>query len=103
MRAIGRDAGDYMRFHLLGLALMASVATPALAQRAEPIDRRVDRLEQQLRAVQRRVFPGGNVSPEIGTDPVQVPGPSLSGDALSSLNARVDAIEAQLRALTGAF
>jgi TolA-binding protein len=89
-----------MRFHLLGLALMASVAAPALAQRAEPIDRRVDRLEQQLRAVQRRVFPGGNVSPEIGVEPAQGPGPSLSGDALSSLNARVDAIEAQLRALT---
>jgi TolA-binding protein len=95
-----QDAGDFMRFHLLGLMLMASAAMPAAAQRAEPIDRRVERLEQQLRAVQRRVFPGGNVAPEIGAEPAPGPGPGVSGDALSSLNARVDAIEAQLRALT---
>jgi TolA-binding protein len=100
MRGIGRMWGDFMRFHLLGLALMASAAMPAAAQRAEPIDRRVERIEQQLRAVQRRVFPGGNVSPEIGAEPIQNPGPSTSGDALTSLNARVDAIETELRRLT---
>ena len=93
-----------MRFHLLGLMLMASVAGPALAQRSEPIDRRVDRLERQVRAVQRRVFPGGNaqfVEPEIGAETQPAAGGNVSGDALSNLNARVDAIEAQLRALTG--
>ncbi|TMJ17347.1 MAG: outer membrane protein assembly factor BamD [Alphaproteobacteria bacterium] len=89
-----------MRFHLLGLALMASVAMPAIAQRAEPIDRRVERLEQQLRAVQRRVFPSGNVEPEIAPGSVQGSGFGASGDALSSLSARVDALEAQLRSLT---
>jgi len=93
-----------MRFHLLGLILMASVAAPAAAQRNDPIDRRVDRLEQQLRAVQRRVFPDGNsqfVEPEIRSQSGPAAGGNLSGDALSSLNARVDAIEAQLRGLTG--
>ena len=77
---------------------------PALAQRSEPIDRRVDRLEQQVRAVQRRVFPNGNaqfVEPEIGTQTGPAAGGNLSGDALANLNARVDAIEAELRALTG--
>src|SRR5690349_162374 len=94
-----------MRFHLLGLILMASAAAPALAQeRPASIDRRLERIEQQLRAVQRRVFPDGNsqfVEPEIGDQPAAGPGGSLSGDALTSLTARVDALEAQLRALTG--
>ena len=49
-----------MRFHVLGLVLMAGVAVPAFAQRAETIDRRVDRIEQELRAVQRRVFPNAS-------------------------------------------
>jgi TolA-binding protein len=93
-----------MRFHLLGLILLTGVAMPAPAQRAQPLDRRVDRIEQELRAVQRRVFPNGNaqfVEPEIGAQPGAAPGGNLSGDALSNLSARVDAIEAQLRTLTG--
>lgn len=93
-----------MRFHLLGLVLLAGVAMPAPAQRAQPLDRRVDRIEQQLRAVQRRVFPGGDaqfVEPEIGAPSGPAPGGNISGDALSNLSARVDAIEAQLRTLTG--
>jgi TolA-binding protein len=93
-----------MRIHLLGLALMAGVAMPSPAQRDEPIDRRVTRLEQELRAVQRRVFPNGTaqfVEPEIGAQPAPGPGGNVSGDALASLAARVDALEAQLRTLTG--
>ncbi|HEV2816338.1 MAG TPA: tetratricopeptide repeat protein [Allosphingosinicella sp.] len=92
-----------MRFHLLGLVLIASVAVPVLAQRRdEPIDRRVDRIERELRAVQRRVFPGGRfVMPEIQPQTGAAPGANVSGDALSSLTARVDALEAQLRSLTG--
>ena len=101
-------AGDIMRFHLLALVLMASaavLAVPAAAQnRPDSIDRRLERIEQQLRAVQRRVFPGGNaqfVEPEISGPAPMGPGGSASGDALSGLTARVDAIEAQLRTLTG--
>jgi len=101
-------AGDIMRFHLLALVLMASAAVPAAPaaaqNRPDSIDRRLERIEQQLRAVQRRVFPGGNaqfVEPEISGPTPAGPGGSASGDALSSLTARVDAIEAQLRTLTG--
>jgi len=93
-----------MRFHLLGLVLLAGVAMPATAQRTLPLDQRVSRIEQELRAVQRRVFPNGNaqfVEPEIGPQPGSAPGGNISGDALANLSARVDAIEAQLRTLTG--
>ncbi|HEY7808914.1 MAG TPA: tetratricopeptide repeat protein [Allosphingosinicella sp.] len=94
-----------MRIHLLGIALMAGVAFPAAAQQTDRIDRRVDRLEQEMRAVQRRVFPGANgsvVGPEIQEQarPVEqsgVPG----GSAVSDLTARVDALETQLARLTG--
>ena len=92
-----------MRIRLLGLILLAGAAAPALAQRDDGVERRVDRLEAEMRAVQRRVFPGGRaqfVEPELRPEAA---GPSggLSGDALASLVARVDALESQLRSLTG--
>lgn len=92
-----------MRIHLLGLILLASAAAPVAAQRGETVDRRVDRLEQEMRAVQRRVFPGGRnqtVDPEIRPE-VETGQPSLSGDALGNLVERVNALETQLRVLTG--
>lgn len=90
-----------MRFHLLGLIALASAAAPLAAQRTPTVEQRVSRLESEVRAVQRRVFPNGNVEPEIGDQPATGPGGNLSGDAIASLTSRVDALEAQLRALTG--
>jgi TolA-binding protein len=92
-----------MRFHLVGMLLLASVAVPAAAQRTESQERRIERLEQELRAVQRKVFPGGaQVAPEI--EP-QAPAGTEAGvpasSAVADLTARVDALEAQLRELTG--
>lgn len=92
-----------MRFHLVGMLLLASVATPAAAQRAETPEKRIERLEQQLRAVQRKVFPGGaEVAPEIE------PATAAAGEtgvpassAVADLTGRVDSLEAQLRELTG--
>jgi TolA-binding protein len=90
-----------MRLHLLTAFILAGVSMPAIAQKA-PVDRRVDKLEQEMRAVQRKVFPGGNVEPEI-RQPVEpaVLGGVPAGSAVSDLNARVDALEAQLATLTG--
>ena len=94
-----------MRFRLIGLVLLVGVSTPALAQRGEPVEQRVERLERELRAVQRRVFPNGRtqfVEPELGNE--RVPAPvnlQPTGNALSSLTARLDALETQLRSLTG--
>jgi TolA-binding protein len=92
-----------MRFHLVAMLLMASAAAPAVAQRNESPERRIERLEQELRAVQRRVFPNGaQVAPEIEQQP---PAGTVAGvpasSAVADLTARVDSLEAQLRELTG--
>jgi TolA-binding protein len=95
----------FQRGTLIGLVLLASVAMPAAAQRAETIDRRVDRLEQELRAVQRRVFPDANgpvIAPEIGgAAPISAPSGVPATSPVADLNARLDALETQLRSLTG--
>lgn len=87
------------------LVLAAGVAPlPAGAQE----DDRVRRLEAEVRALQRAVFPGGDgrfFEPEISTvpqptpvQPVGLPGESALSDVLS----RLSAIEAQLARLTAA-
>jgi TolA-binding protein len=96
-----------MRLHLIAAMLLAGAAMPAAAQRTETNEQRIERLEQQLRAVQRRVFPGGqvpSVQPEIQPQAAQ-PGAArpAASTAVADLNARVDALEAQLAALTGAI
>jgi TolA-binding protein len=92
-----------MRFHLVAMLLLASAAAPAAAQRGESAERRIERLEQELRAVQRRVFPNGaEIAPEI--DPRQPTGSQAgvpASSAVADLTARVDSLEAQLRELTG--
>lgn len=86
---------------MVSMLLAAGLATPALAQPRDTVERRVDRIEQQLRAVQRRVFPdGAEIDPEIGASRPAPPTPGFTGDALQSLVDRVDAIEVQLRVLT---
>jgi TolA-binding protein len=85
---------------------MFGTAAPAVAQSSgQPtLDRRVGRLEQEMRAVQRRVFPGGagaTVDPEL--QPV-LPTPqqnSPSGNAVANLASRIEAVEAQLARVTG--
>lgn len=92
-----------MRFHLVAMLLMASVAAPAAAQRSESPERRIERLEQELRAVQRRVFPNGaQVAPEIERlQPSEVQAGVPASSAIADLTARVDSLERQLRELTG--
>jgi TolA-binding protein len=90
-----------MRIQLLAILLLAGTAMPAGAQ--ERIDRRLSKLEQEMQAVQRRVFPNGPlVQPEISPG-TGLPAPigSPAGSALADLTARVDALEAQLADLTG--
>jgi TolA-binding protein len=75
-------------------------AAPASAQTVEV---RVDRLEKEMKAVQRKVFPAGTpIEPEI-TRPVTPP-PSSGTPAstpVADLTARVNALESQLASVTG--
>lgn len=93
-----------MRHHLLILLLLTSTPAPLLAQREPTLDRRVGKLEGEMRAVQRKVFPGGRPPLEAEIRPQQVPlAPSgaPASSAMADLTARVDALEGQLQTLTG--
>jgi TolA-binding protein len=81
----------------------AMAPAPVLAQDDEA---RLRRLESELRALQRAVFPGGDgryFAPEVDTSPGQTPAPAgiaPSTSALTDVFARLDAMEAQLARLT---
>ena len=95
-----------MRHILLALTLLAAPAAPALAQAGgASIDQRLNRVERELRAVQRKVFPGGagmTVEPEIAPPPTSAtPSGVPATSALADMTARLDTLEAQLRTLTG--
>lgn len=91
---------------LIALAAIV-VAFPALAQDYDPaIGKRVGKLESEMKAVQRKVFPGADprfFEPEIqpaapaAVDPVGNP----ASTPLTDLTARVGELETQLRTLTG--
>ncbi|MGN6689453.1 MAG: tetratricopeptide repeat protein [Sphingopyxis sp.] len=89
----------------LGAAALAiaAVAPAADAQDTAAVTKRVDRLEKEMRAVQRQVFPGGAptfTGGEIAPD--NTPGErSNAATPVADLTARVDALESQLQTLTG--
>ncbi|MGW8189007.1 hypothetical protein [Sphingomonas hankookensis] len=92
--------------HFKALPLLALLAAwPATAQTTSQIEPRVNKLEREMRAVQRKVFPGGapnQVEPQITapTQPTEIPGSPSSGP-LATLTSRVDALESQQQSLTG--
>lgn len=96
----------------LFLAAAAAISTvlvplPALAQSSNTAAR-LDRIEQEIQALQRKVFPGGDkrfFKPEI--TPQASPTPSArpaapSPSAMTNVLTRLDAIETQLAQLTAA-
>ncbi len=88
----------------LGAASVAlTVMAPGASAQDGAIDKRVERLEKEMRAVQRSVFPGGSPAffeGEIAPD--NTPGERVKSTApVIDLTARVDALEAQLQTLTG--
>ena len=91
-----------MRALLLAIALSSTAFVPeAFAQTGAAIDLRVGKLEKEMKAVQRTIFPNGiAVEPEIGASTSGTSGTPASAP-LADLTARVDSLEAQLKALTG--
>lgn len=92
------------RFRIAFAALLAAAALPAFAAEPGTIDQRVDRIEKQLKAVQRKVFPGGDAAfqaPEIARPETQVTIGTPASTPLNDLTARVDALEKSVAQLTG--
>lgn len=87
------------------LAMLATgfTAAPALAQDASA-EARIRKLEGEMRAIQRQVFPGGDgrfFEPQIatGTQPRATP-TTPSTTAVTDILARLDALEGQIATLT---
>ncbi|GAA3739177.1 TolA-binding protein [Sphingorhabdus rigui] len=93
-----------MKFRLALLSGAAfALSASAVAQDAN-IDGRVGKLEKEMRAVQRQVFPAGAgkfIAPDIQSPTATKPENTTTTSATSDLLMRVDALEAQLATLTG--
>ncbi|MDI1296509.1 MAG: hypothetical protein PSY12_11610 [bacterium] len=86
----------------LSAPLLLALA-PSIAAQTAPVEIRVDRLEKEMKAVQRKVFPAGTpIEAEITrpTAPRVTPG-SPSSTPVADLTARVGALESQLASITG--
>lgn len=97
-------------FRLAGVALVATmIATtpvPVFAQDTGAAETRIRKIEAEVRALQRKVFPGGDgryFEPQIapGTQQPATSMPSTtSTTAVTDILVRLDALERQLQALT---
>ena len=84
--------------------VLATAAMPAFAQSTNT-DLRLNKVESEVRALQRKVFPGSGdkyFSPEISAPtPTPAAGPPPSTSAMSDVLTRMDSLEAQVARLTG--
>ena len=87
----------------LAIVSAAGASAPALAQ-DESTEARLRKIEAEVRALQRSVFPGASgrfFQPEIsGGTPAQPDTVAPSSTAVTDILARLDALEAQLQSLT---
>jgi len=94
-----------MRKFLISALLAGIAVLPTTASAQSAVEGRVDRLEREMKAVQRKVFPGGNgqyFEPQI-TPPApngQLPGTPATSP-ITDLASRVNALESQMATLTG--
>jgi len=82
-------------------ALLATTGTPAIAQDNE--EARIRKLESEIRALQRQVFPGGDgryFEPEISGQPTSGPTSPVQTTAVTDILARLDALESSIQSLT---
>jgi TolA-binding protein len=95
---------------MLAAAVITTAPAPVVAQETPAAaEARIRKIEAEIRALQRKVFPGGDgrfFEPQIGTAPgtaAATPAPTTGGapaTAVTDILLRLDALEAQLRALT---
>lgn len=93
-----------MRILMAAAILTAAFGVSSAAQAQNAIEGRVDRLEREMRAVQRKVFPGGagqTIEPQIAPPSNSVVPGSPSGSPLVDLTQRVVSLEGQVQSMTG--
>ncbi len=91
-----------MRVKLIAAILLSGVMALPVSAQTDVMSLRVGKLEKEMTAVQRKVFPNGAaVEPEIGSAAVGVSAGSPASQPVADLTARVDSLENQLRTLTG--
>ncbi len=92
-------------FSVLCAVAVIALSEPVAAQSVERVEKRVGKLESEMRAVQRKVFPGANKNyfePEIAAPSTAAAAPGTpASNPVSDLTARVDSLEQQLVTLTG--
>lgn len=95
-------------FSISALALMGALVAgmvawspPARAQDVQSLADTVSRLERQLQTLERNIYRGGGASPAAVSGGAAPSGTAPSPAGTAQLNVRVDAIEDQLRQVTG--
>ena len=82
-------------------AMLATTGAPAIAQNSD--EARIRKLEAEIRALQRQVFPGGDgryFEPEITGQTGGAPNSSSQTTAVTDILARLDALESSIQSLT---
>ena len=91
-----------MRKLTFATLLLASFAAGPVTAQSDPLVQRVGKLEKEMTAVQRKVFPNGvAIEPEIGNGAPPAAAGNPASSPVADLTARVDALESQLQVLTG--
>lgn len=94
-----------MRLALFAALFLTGMAPASAQQPAPALDGRVGKLEKEMRAVQRKVFPGANpqfFEPEIPPpQPSAAPGGTPATSPIADLSGRVDTLEQELARITG--
>nr|WP_205763574.1 tetratricopeptide repeat protein [Pseudopontixanthobacter vadosimaris] len=98
------NAPDFRRTVLGGLAALSVIGTAVPAAAQDNAETRIRKLEAEIRALQRKVFPGADgryFEPEITGTPAQPTGVAApSTTAVTDILARLDAMEGSLQRLT---
>lgn len=81
-----------MRLCLLILPALLASAAPLAAREPVTPEQRIDRLERQVRQVQRSVFPKGQPAETAGF----VDTPAATQESVTTLSSRLDAVERQM-------
>ncbi|MEJ2457116.1 MAG: hypothetical protein P8Y58_02785, partial [Novosphingobium sp.] len=100
--SFGRTPAARLLATVAAVSILVAGAVPAMAQ--DNVDKRLKKVEAEVRALQRKVFPGPDgkfFEPEITPTPAPVAAPGQPATTpVTDLLTRMDAVEAQMARLT---